>query len=212
MTHAATRSENRTDQAIRQVPHKLGLSETDGTLAPSVPERFLRATVAISLLISVSALLLGASVYFLSEPAERHKRFLTVHFFQSGLLEPELLGSGWSAPDTDGLNTAGTRSDLRLPLKPGVETNVNLTIDFSYVRADVSKSAGARTLRLLAGDTQIAEWSVSGVRSLTETIRVPQDLTASQENLKLTFHSIPRDPGKAADGVVVLHSIMVYFD
>lgn len=212
MTQAVTHSENRSDQTFRQVPHKLGLSETDGTLAPSVTERFLRATVAISLLISVSALLLGASVYFFGETAERHKRFLTVHFFQSGLLEPELLGSGWSAPDTDGLNTAGNSSDLRLPLKPGIETNVNLTIDFSYVRADVSKSAGARTLRLLAGNESVAEWRLSGVRSLTETIRIPRDLTASHERLKLTFDSIPRDPGKAADGVIVLHSIMVYYD
>lgn len=212
MTQAATRSESRTERAIRQVPHKLGLSETDGTLVPSVPERFLRATVAISLLISVSALLLGASVYFFGEATERHKRFLTVHFFQSGLLERELLGSGWSAPDTDGLNTMGNRSNLRLPLKPGVETDVNLTIDFSYVRADVSRKAGARRLRLLAGDTQIAEWSLRGVRSLTETIRIPQNLTGSQESLKLTFHSIPSDPGKVADGVVVLHSIMVYYD
>ncbi len=212
MTQAATRSESRTDQAIRQVPHKLGLSETDGTLAPSVTERFLRATVAIALLLSASALFLGASVYFLGETDERHKRFLTVHFFQSGLLEPELLGSGWSVPDTDGLNTAGMRSDLRLPLKPGVESSVNLTIDFSYVRADVSRSAGARTLRLHAGNKSVAEWHLSGRRSLTETIRIPQSLTSSQESLKLTFDSIPRDPGKAADGVVVLHSIMVYYD
>ncbi len=208
MTQAAAR----TDQTIRQVPHQLGLSETDGTLAPSVGERFLRATVAVSLVISVAVLLLGASVYLLSETAERHKRFLTVHFFQSGLLEPELLGSGWSAPDADGLNMAGDRSHLTLPLKPGVGTGVNLTIDLSYVRAEVSRQAGARRLWLLAGNKQIAEWSLRGVQPLTDTIRIPQDLTASQESLKLTFHSIPRDSEKASDGIVVLHSIMVYYD
>lgn len=212
MTQTVTRSDGNARPTFRQVPHKLGLSETDGTLVPSITERFVRATVAISLLISVSALLLGVSVYFVSETTERHKRFLTVHFFQSGLLKPELLVSGWSAPDTDGLNTAGNRSDLRIPLQPDVESDVNLTIDFSYVRADVSRKAGERKLRLLAADTVIAEWTLHGIQSLTETIKIPQSLTASHDDVKLTFHSIPRDPGKASDGVIVLHSIMVYYD
>lgn len=212
MTQAATRSDGNTRPTFRQVPHKLGLSETDGTPMPSIAERLLRTAVAISLVISVSALLLGVSVYFVSETTEHHKRFLTVHFFQKGLLEPELLVSGWSTPDTDGLNTAANHSHLRLPLKPGVETDVNLTIDFSYVRADVSRRAGERRLRLLADDMFIAEWTLQGIQSLTETIKIPRNLTASQDEVKLTFHSIPHDPGKASDGVIVLHSIMVYYD
>lgn len=212
MRQAVTRSDGSSRPTFRQVPQKLGMSETAGAISPPISERLFKASVTTSILFSLIAFAIGLSIYFLSDSGERHKRFLNVHFFQQGLLKPELLISGWSTTDTNGLGTIGNRSELRVPLKSDVGTDVNLTIDFSYVRSVLSTPTGQRVLRLFTNDSLNAEWTLSGAQSRTVTIKVPRDIAGNKETLKLTLQSIPRDPLKASDGVIYLHSIMVYYD
>lgn len=188
------------------------MSETIAGNSPRAASKFLQFAIFFSGIFSLAALGFVAVLYLAGGDSSQNKRVLGVQFFQHGLVQKGVVGSGWAYADADGLHSAGERAQLLVPAKFAELADVNLTIDFSYTKKLEAAAAGRRTLQVFANDRFIAEWRLRDGASRTETITVPYAIREDAENIRLMMKSIPEPGANVADASIVLHSIMVYLD
>lgn len=189
-----------------------GLDDLAGARPKAAGRPLLKIIVIGCVLFSAAAFALGLLVSLFGQEDERRKRFVTVHFFQKGLVKSEFLVSGWDFANADGLYGKGAQSELRVPIRAEEPSDVNLTVDFSYVRRDLAVPAGSRVFQIWANNEPLAEWQLGGALSRTETLRVPRAVAGNKEALTLSMTSTPGTRTKLADGRIVLHSVMVFYD
>lgn len=200
------------DAAHRDGAVRSGLDDLAGARRGPTARPLIKMIVIGCVVFSAVAFALGLLVSLFGQEEERQKRFVTVYFFQKGLVKSELLVSGWDFANQDGLYGKGAQSELTVPIRAADKSDVNLTIDFSYIRRNLAVPAGPRVFQIWANNEPLAEWQLGGAISRTETLRVPRAIAGNNEALTLSMTSTPGAKSKLADGRIVLHSVMVFYD